>query len=61
MTATAFRRLIVSKGKERAPYGRTKLTFRPKFGEVAIDMAGIKARFEKDKNPNIRTRRKLKL
>jgi hypothetical protein len=48
LTATAFRRLIVSKGNERAPYDRMKLTFRPKFGEVAIEVEGVKARFGSD-------------
>lgn len=50
LTATAFRRLIVSKGREKSPSGRMKLTFRPQFGEVAIDVAGVKARFGNDEN-----------
>lgn len=53
LTAPAFRRLIASKGHEKSPSGRMKLTFRPQFGEVAIDVAGVKARFGNDENSNI--------
>ncbi len=45
LSASQFRRLITSRFRERAPSGLMKLTFRPEFGEVAIDVAGVKARF----------------
>jgi hypothetical protein len=45
--APAFRNLIASRGHEKSPSGKMKFTFRPQFGEVAIDIAGVKARFEK--------------
>jgi hypothetical protein len=48
LTAIEFRRLITSKRREKSPSGKMKLTFRPQFGELAIDVAGVKASFEND-------------
>ena len=50
LTDTAFRSLINSRRREIAPSGRMKLTFRPQFGEVAIDVAGVKAQIEVVRN-----------
>jgi len=43
--AKAFCSLITSRFREKAPTGRMKLVFRPELKEVAIDTAGVKARF----------------
>jgi|ERR1051325_1689030 hypothetical protein len=45
LSASQFRSLITSCFREKSPSGSMKLTFRPEFGEVAIDVAGVKARF----------------
>jgi hypothetical protein len=44
LTATAFCRLIITQFLEKSPAGRMQLVFRPQLGDLAIDMAGGKAR-----------------
>ena len=45
ITARAFCSLVASHFREKVPSGRMKLVFRPKLREVAIDAAGVKAKF----------------
>ncbi len=47
ISARQYWSLIASRGHEKKPSGRMELVFRPEFGEVAIDVAGIKAKFPK--------------
>ena len=43
--AKAFCTLITSRFREKAPSGPMKLAFRPILKEVAVDGAGVKAKF----------------
>lgn len=45
LKAKAFYSLVTSRFREKAPTGPMKLTFRPKLKEVAVDVAGVKAKF----------------
>ncbi|HEV2209627.1 MAG TPA: hypothetical protein VG167_12680 [Verrucomicrobiae bacterium] len=40
-----FRKLITAGRREKSPSGPMTLTFRPAPGQLAIDIAGIRARF----------------
>jgi|ERR1022692_1912833 hypothetical protein len=46
LTASEFRKLIISYRHGKAPTGRMQLVFRLEFGEIAIDVAGVKANFD---------------
>ena len=46
ISARQFHSLIASRGHEKKPSGKMKFVFRPEFGEVAIDVAGVKAKFD---------------
>ncbi len=43
--AKAFCALITTRFREKAPSGPMKLSFRPALKEVAVDGAGVKAKF----------------
>lgn len=45
LKANAFCSLVTSRFREKAPSGPMKLTFRPALKEVAVDGAGVKAKF----------------
>ncbi len=45
LKAKAFCTLVTSRFREKAPTGPMKLTFRPELKEVAVEGAGVKARF----------------
>jgi hypothetical protein len=45
ITAKAFCSLVTTRYREKAPSGMMELIFRPGLREVAIDAAGIKAKF----------------
>ena len=45
LKAKNFCTLITTRHREKAPAGPMKLTFRPALKEVAVDTAGVKARF----------------
>jgi len=45
LKAKAFCTLVTTRFREKAPTGSMKLTFRPTLNEVAIEAAGVKARF----------------
>jgi hypothetical protein len=45
LKAKAFYTLVTSRFREKVPTGPIKLTFRPELKEVAVDAAGVKAKF----------------
>jgi hypothetical protein len=45
LKAKAFCTLVTTRFREKAPTGPMKLTFRPALKEVAVDGAGVKAKF----------------
>lgn len=45
LKAKAFCTLITSRFREKAPTGPMRLTFRPGLKEVAVEAAGVKAKF----------------
>ncbi len=45
LKAKAFCTLVTTRFREKAPSGPMKLTFRPALKEVAVDGAGVKAKF----------------
>lgn len=45
VTAKAFCTLITSRYREKEPQGTMEIVFRPALKEIAIDRAGVKAKF----------------
>lgn len=46
LAAPQFRKLITARRLEKKPSGKMQIVFRPQFDEVAIDVAGVKAKFD---------------
>ena len=46
LAAPQFRKLITAGRLDKKPSGKMQIVFRPQFGEVAIDVAGVKAKFD---------------